>query len=277
MPANSIKFAKPDHPVLPVIAERWSPYAYDPRPVEREKLLSCLEAARWAASSYNEQPWTFILAERTDAAEFATGAGLPGRGQPGLGEECGRADADGRQRNFHEERQAEPRAEHDMGLAAGNMVLQATALGLQAHQMIGIEPAKVRATYKVPDGHEPLTAIAIGYPAAVQPGTTDPLGQRDLAPRTRKPLAEFVITGSWGQPAKLAVMAGGDCWHWLRPLAGVLAKLPRLAEPPCTRAAHVRFDRRADLQRAGKYPAAVPAAGGGAAEPGSAVGDRVCR
>ncbi|HZN32465.1 MAG TPA: nitroreductase family protein, partial [Pirellulaceae bacterium] len=71
MPANAIKVARPDHPVLPVIAERWSPYAYDPRPVEREKLLSCLEAARWAASSYNEQPWTYILAERADAAEFA--------------------------------------------------------------------------------------------------------------------------------------------------------------------------------------------------------------
>src|SRR5205085_7955644 len=62
---------KTDYPVLPVIAERWSPYAFDPRPVEREKLLSCLEAARWAPSSYNEQPWTFILAERNDQAEFS--------------------------------------------------------------------------------------------------------------------------------------------------------------------------------------------------------------
>ena len=61
---------KTDHPVLPVIAERWSPYAFEPQAIEREKLLSCLEAARWAPSSYNEQPWTFILAERTSAAAF---------------------------------------------------------------------------------------------------------------------------------------------------------------------------------------------------------------
>jgi nitroreductase len=94
-------------------------------------------------------------------------------------------------------------AEHDIGLAAGNLALQAAALGLQAHQMIGIEAAKVRATYKVPDGHEPLTAIAIGYPASVQAGTNDPLGQRDLAKRARKPLAEIVISGGWGQAAKL--------------------------------------------------------------------------
>ena len=92
---------------------------------------------------------------------------------------------------------------HDMGLAAGNLVLQATALGLQAHQMIGVEGAKVRAAYKVPEGHEPLTAIAIGYPAAVQRGTNDPLGQRDLAPRARKSLTEIVISGGWGQAAKL--------------------------------------------------------------------------
>src|SRR5436189_5299504 len=70
MPASQPKTVETDHPVLPVITERWSPYAFDPRPVEREKLLSCLEAARWAPSSYNEQPWTFILAERTDQAEF---------------------------------------------------------------------------------------------------------------------------------------------------------------------------------------------------------------
>ena len=94
-------------------------------------------------------------------------------------------------------------SEHDIGLAAGNLVLQATALGMQAHQMIGIESDKVRAAYRVPDGHEPLTAIAIGYPAAAQPGTTDPLAQRDLARRSRKSFAEFVISGAWGQAAKI--------------------------------------------------------------------------
>ena len=61
MPSPQPTPPKADHPVLPVITERWSPYAFEPRPVEREKLLSCLEAARWAPSSYNEQPWTFVL------------------------------------------------------------------------------------------------------------------------------------------------------------------------------------------------------------------------
>jgi nitroreductase len=204
MNASHPKHAKPDHPVLPVIAERWSPYAYDPRPVEREKLLCCLEALRWAPSSYNEQPWTYILAERSDAAAFAQALDCLVEGNQAWAKNVGVLMLSVVSRNFKKNGKPNRAAEHDMGLAAGNFVLQATALGLQAHQMIGVEPAKVRAAYKVPDGHEPLTAIALGYPAAVQPGTSDPLGQRDLAPRTRRPLSEIVISGAWGQPAKLA-------------------------------------------------------------------------
>ena len=196
------KTAKADHPVLPVIAERFSPYAYDPRPVEREKLLSCLEAARWAPSSYNEQPWTFILAERTDAAAFAKALDCLVEGNQAWAKNVGVLLLTVVSRAFTKNGKPNAACEHDVGLAAGNMVLQATALGLQGHQMIGIVPAKVRAAYKVPDGHDPLTAIALGYPATVAAGSTDPLAQRDLAPRGRKPLAEIVVS-SWGQGAKL--------------------------------------------------------------------------
>jgi nitroreductase len=203
MASNHPKIAHPGHPVLPVIAERWSPYAFDPRPVERQKLLSCLEAARWAPSSYNEQPWTFILAERTDAAAFDQMVGCLVEGNQAWAKNVGVLMLTIVARLFVKNGKPNRAAEHDVGLAAGNMVLQATALGLQGHQMIGIEPAKIRATYKIPDSHEPLTAIALGYPAAVQPGTSDPLGQRDLTSRGRKPLSEIVISGGWGQAAKL--------------------------------------------------------------------------
>ena len=196
------KLAKADRPVLAVIAERWSPYAFDPRPVEREKLLTYLEAARWAPSSYNEQPWTFILVERTDAAAFAQALDCLVEGNRGWAKNAGALLLTIVSKSFKLNGKPNRAAEHDIGLAAGNLVLQATASGLQAHQMIGIEPAKIRAIYKIPDTHEPLTAIAIGYPAAVQPGSTDPLAQRDLAPRTRKSLSEIVVSG-WGQPAKL--------------------------------------------------------------------------
>lgn len=204
------KVARPDHAILPAIAERWSPYAYDPRPVEREKLLACLEAARWAASSYNEQPWTFLLAERTDAPAFERLMRCLVAGNQAWAKNAGVLLLTVVSRHFTLNSKPNRAAEHDMGLAAGNFVLQATALGLQAHQMIGIEPAKIRAEYKIPEGHDPLTAIALGYPAAPQPGTSDPLAQRDLAPRQRKPLSQIVHAGTWGRPAELVAPAAGS-------------------------------------------------------------------
>ncbi|MCI0360859.1 MAG: nitroreductase family protein [Planctomycetaceae bacterium] len=200
MTAKHPKHAAPGHSILPVIAERWSPYAFEPRPVERAKLLACLEAARWAASSYNEQPWTFILAERTDAAAFAKALDCLVEGNQAWAKNVGVLLLTVVSRTFVKNGKPNAACEHDVGLAAGNMVLQATALGLQGHQMIGIVAAKVRAAYQVPDGHDPLTAIALGYPAAVVAGTTDPLAQRDLAPRGRKPLTEIVLS-TWGRPA----------------------------------------------------------------------------
>jgi nitroreductase len=191
-----------DHPILPVIADRWSPYAYDPRPVERNKLLSCLEAARWAPSSYNEQPWTYILAERGDAAAFERMLNCLVEGNREWARNAGVLILAVVSKLFTKNGKPNRAAEHDIGLAAGNFVLQATALGLQAHQMIGIEPAKVRESYQVPENHEPLTAIALGYPAASAAGKSDPLAQRDAARRGRKPIAEFVMS-TWGQSANL--------------------------------------------------------------------------
>jgi nitroreductase len=196
------KSVKTDHPVLPVIAERWSPYVFEPRAIEREKLLSCLEAARWAPSSYNEQPWTFILAERTNAAEFDRMLQCLVEGNRAWAKNVGVLLLTIVAKLFTKNGKPNRAAEHDIGLAAGYMVLQATALGLQGHQMIGIEPDKVRSTYKIPESHEPLTAIALGYPTT-SADANDPLAQRDAARRLRKPLSEIVIQSSWGQPAKL--------------------------------------------------------------------------
>jgi nitroreductase len=204
MPSPHPTPPKPDHPVLPVIIERWSPYAYEPRPVEREKLLSCLEAARWAPSSYNEQPWTFILAERTDQAEFERILQCLVEGNRAWTRNAGVVMLTVVSRLFVKNGKPNAAAEHDVGLAAGNLVLQAASLGLQGHQMIGIERDRARSTYGIPGSHEALTAIALGYPAAVPPNTTDELQMRDVARRLRKPLSEIVIRGSWGMSAKLS-------------------------------------------------------------------------
>jgi hypothetical protein len=97
-------------------------------------------------------------------------------------------------------------AVHDLGLAAGNLSVEATVRGLSVHQMIGILPDKAREAYQIPEHYEAWTAMAIGYKAdpATLPAT---LKERDLTPRQRKPLDEFVFAGHWGKPSPLVVNA----------------------------------------------------------------------
>ena len=195
--ANNEKLANPDHPVHELIAQRWSPYAFDPRPVEREKLLSCLEAARWSASSYNEQPWTFIVAQRENEAEFRQLLGCLLEGNQAWAKNAGVLMITVVCKTFTKNGKPNRVAEHDIGLAAGNLTLQATALGLHVHQMAGVDLDKARQTYAIPDSHEPLTGIAIGYAAANLDNADEQFAQRDQAPRNRKPVSEIAFSGTW--------------------------------------------------------------------------------
>jgi nitroreductase len=195
-----VKHATPDHPILAPIAERWSPYSFNGQPVEREKLLTCLEAARWAESSYNEQPWVFFLAERTNANEFQRALECLLEGNQVWAKHAGVLLLSATSRTFRKNGNPNPVCQHDLGIAAAHMALQATALGLQAHQMQGVNLAKVRQTYNVPEGYDPLTAIAIGYAGKPAEGIDPQLAARDEAPRGRKQLSEFVFMGNWGQP-----------------------------------------------------------------------------
>jgi hypothetical protein len=93
-------------------------------------------------------------------------------------------------------------AVHDLGLSAGNLVVEATTRGLSVHQMIGILPDKAREIYKIPEHHEAWTAMAIGYKADPA-DLPEALKERDQTPRQRKPLEKFVFTAHWGQPSPL--------------------------------------------------------------------------
>ena len=154
------------------------------------------EAARWAASSYNEQPWTYIVATKDNSNEFdqllsclveanqawAKAAPVLVLGVVSL-----------RFAKNHKDNRA---AVHDLVLASGNLVVEATSRGLSVHQMIGILPDKAREVYQIPEHFEAWTAMAIGYdaPPATMP---ESLKERDMAPRQRKPLKDFVFGGHW--------------------------------------------------------------------------------
>ncbi len=195
--SSTIKTAKPGHPILPILAERYSPYVFEPKQVERAKLLSCLEAARWAASSFNEQPWSFIVAVREDAAEFTRMLSCLLEANQEWAKDAGVLMLTVISKTFTRNGSPNRVAEHDLGLAAGNLTAQAAALGLQVHQMAGVNLAKVRQSYGIPETHEPMTAIALGYAGDATQAANKALAERDLAPRARKPLSQIVFTGAW--------------------------------------------------------------------------------
>jgi nitroreductase len=199
---NPQKQASTDHPIQELLARRWSPYGFADRPVAREDLVSVFEAARWAPSSYNEQPWSYIVATKEDAAEFAKVLGCLVEGNQGWAQAVPVLALGCTSLRFTRNGQPNAAAVHDLGLAAGNLCVEATARGLHVHQMIGILPDKAREVFRIPEGVQAVTALAIGY-AADPAKLPDKLRERDLAPRQRKPLANFVFTGQWGTAASL--------------------------------------------------------------------------
>ena len=196
------KRAQPDHPILPLLAERWSPYAFDSRPVAESELRSLFEAARWAASSYNEQPWSYLVATREDPQEFERLLSCLVEVNQSWAKAAPVLALGVVSRTFARNGNENRAATHDLGLAAGNLLVEATSRGLYVHQMAGILPDKAREIYAIPEGHEAWTGIAIGYRADPETAA-DAFKSRDLAPRHRKPLREFVFTGRWGSASRL--------------------------------------------------------------------------
>ena len=193
------KDASPDHPIHELISKRWSPYSYSNRPVPREDLLSIFEAARWAASSFNEQPWRYIVAtrDRMDDFDKVLSCLLEGNRKwaqeaPALALGCVRT-------TFSRDNRPNRVAQHDLGLASATLTFEATNRGIYLHQMAGMMPGKAREVFAIPDGFETVTALALGYRARPDAASPDLLA-RDERPRTRRPLDEFVFGAKWGKP-----------------------------------------------------------------------------
>jgi nitroreductase len=195
-PADSL------YPIEALLKRRWSPRAFADRAVEPEKLLSLWEAARWAASTANQQPWYFIVATKQDAAEYARLLSCLRENNQQWASQAPVLMVSVAKLAFDANGQPNRHAFHDVGLAVANLIVQATAFGLGVHQMAGFSPERVRELYGVPDDFEPVAGIVLGYPGdpTILP---DELRQRELAPRVRRPLESFVFERAWGQTASL--------------------------------------------------------------------------
>lgn len=201
------KKASPDHPIHELLAERWSPYAFADRPVSEADLSSLFEAARWAASSYNEQPWTYFIATRENSGEFARLLSCLVPANQAWAKAAPVLVLGIVSQRFSKTHKDNRAAVHDLGLASGNLVMEATARGLSVHQMIGILPERARELYQIPEHHEAWTAMAVGFKANVNEMPAE-MRERDLAPRQRKPTSQFVFTGSAHMPAKATTSIG---------------------------------------------------------------------
>jgi nitroreductase len=196
------KPAEAHYPIHDLLRRRWSPRAFSDRRVEPDTLRSLLEAARWAPSSYNEQPWSFIVATKDDPVEFDRLLSCLVEGNIQWAQRAPVLMAPVARLTFEDDGKPNRHAFHDVGLAVANLIVQATALGLVVHQMAGILPDRVRQLYGVPEQYEPVAGIALGYPGDPQ-SLPEGLRKRELAPRERKPLTEFVFSGRWGRISPL--------------------------------------------------------------------------
>jgi len=190
------------YPIEEVLRQRWSPIAFSDQAVEPEKLRSVLEGARWAASSYNEQPWSYIVATQDNPDEFsrlleclAEGNQVWAKNAPALMLSVAKL-------TFTFNGVENRHAFHDVGAASANLAIEAAAQGLFIHQMAGFDVTRAKETYGIPDGYDPVAAIALGYLGDPQI-LSESMQQRQSAPRTRKPLDQFVFTGHWSQTSSI--------------------------------------------------------------------------
>lgn len=165
------------------------------RPVEPERLKSLFEAARWSPSCFNEQPWRYLVFDRSDAearrrAEdcLSEGNAWAKRASVLMIGVYSEKYAYNNKPNVH--------APHDLGMASLSMALQATSMGLLFHQMAGFSPTKAREYFNISDGFTPLTMIACGYPGVIE-ALSEKQRVAETAPRVRRPQEQSFFLNAW--------------------------------------------------------------------------------
>jgi nitroreductase len=182
-----------------LLEKRFSPYAFSSRPVEAEKLRKLFEAARTAPSSYNEQPWRFVVARRQDPEAFARLLETLTERNRQWARHASVLVLSVAKLGFTHNGQPNRHAFYDAGQAAAYLTLQATELGLYVHQMAGFDAGKARKLLEIPEGYEPAAMMAVGYLGDSQSMQEAPR-QHDRPRRARKPLDSLLFEGTWGEP-----------------------------------------------------------------------------
>jgi nitroreductase len=193
------KQAQTAHQIHELLHKRWSPRMFSAQPIAPETLGSLFEAARWAPSSRNEQPWRFIVASQDQPEVFERAFGCLTEGNQRWAHNVPILMFGIAKRNFEHNDRPNAYAWYDLGQAMTNLTVQASAEGLYVHQMGGFQKDCVRIKFNIPEEYEPVVAVAIGYLGNLEQLSTE-ARERELMERTRKPLTELVFDGAWGNP-----------------------------------------------------------------------------
>jgi nitroreductase len=168
----------------PFFENRFSPKAFDGTLIEDGEIIGLIEAARWAPSAYNEQPWRFFFASRSDKVAFEAFIHVLNQGNQPWARDASALMFTAARRERRRDGETNPYAWHDLGQAVAYLTVRAYHSDIYLHQMQGFNPERARTLLNLPSGYDPVTAIAIGRPAD---------GQEELArSRTRVSLDEIV-------------------------------------------------------------------------------------
>src|SRR5690349_15885173 len=199
---EKIKLAPALDGVQELIRRRWSPRAFSARAVTADQLRVLLDAASWTASSYNEQPWRFIVATKSSPEAFEKMLSvlvernqLWAKNAPVLMLTVAKT-------TFSHSGQPNRFAVHDTGMALATLMLQATSMGLHAHGMAGYDRDRARSIFGIPADYEPAAAVAIGYLGDVD-ALPPEFRDAELAPRLRGPRNEMEFDEEWARQANI--------------------------------------------------------------------------
>jgi len=188
-------------PIDATLAERWSGRAYDAsKTVSKQQTIALLEAARWAPSCMGDQPWRIVVFNKAKdpiAWQKAFDCLVEGnqvwvKNAPWLSLICANT-------LFTKNSQSNPWAEYDAGAAAQNLCLQASSMGLMAHQLGGFDANKAREVFNIPEQYVLKAMMPVGYPVA-EANIPAELYEREISPRSRRALGELFFDGAWDKP-----------------------------------------------------------------------------
>ena len=189
------------HEIMPVLTQRRSPRAYSDKAVAADVVEQIFTAASSAASCFGEQPWRYIMGSQSSSpAAFEKILGGLLEFNQAWAKKAHVLAVGVAKLNFSHDDNANGWARYDVGQSTATLAVEATELGLQIHQMAGFSPDALRAAFSIPEGFEPVVVFTLGYPGSAS-NLPDGLREKETAPRTRKPLAEFLFEGAWPTPA----------------------------------------------------------------------------